>query len=225
MPKLILIAFLFLLASCSSSIDNDGFTPIFNGKDLNGWSYDPRGRENDYIIKDGCLVSNSNRNIYSAKNYGNFILKFDFLLPPEGNNGLGIRMPFEGDAKLGKRQYNPAYASFEIQLMDNSGEKYKKLNLKPQQYHGSIYGIHPAKRGFQKPVGQWNSQEVLVDGTHVKVTLNGTVILDCDLQEIENSRKKNERSFGQGLLRKSGRIVFTGHGKGVTLRNICIKEI
>ena len=99
----------------------------------------------------------SGGNLYTEKEYSNFILRFEFQLTPGANNGLGIHAPLGGDA---------AYQGKELQILDNTAEKYAKL--KPYQYHGSVYGIIPAKRGFLKPIGEWNSQEVTVNGSSRK---------------------------------------------------------
>ena len=81
---------------------------------------------------------------------------------------------------------SPAYAGKEIQILDDTAKKYAKLQN--YQYHGSLYGTAPAKRGHLKPVGEWNTQELLVDGNKVKVTLNGTVIVDFDMTDAKEKR-------------------------------------
>jgi hypothetical protein len=96
----------------------------------------------------------SGGNLYTEKEYSDFIFRFEFRLTPGANNGLGIRTPLQGDA---------AYVGYELQILDNDAPVY--AHLKPYQYHGSVYGIIPAKRGYQKPVGEWNSQEVWIRGT------------------------------------------------------------
>ena len=52
--------------------------------------------------------------------------------------------------------------------------------LAPYQYHGSVYGLIPAARGYLYEAGNWNYEEVTVQGTKIKVELNGAVILDAD---------------------------------------------
>ena len=105
-----------------------------------------------------------------------YILEFEFLLPPKGNNGLGIHYPGDGD---------PAYSGMELQILDDSADKYK--TLKPWQYHGSVYGLVPVKRGYQKPVGEWNVQEVTAIGPRIKVVLNGTSVIDTDLSKLKQT--------------------------------------
>ena len=142
---------LTLLLALGAQADEKGFKSIFNGKDLTGW------KNAKYLVEDGVLVSKGG-NLVTEKQYSNYVFKFDFLLPPGGNNGLGIHYPGKGDA---------AYSGMELQILDNTHPKYSKL--KDYQYHGSLYTLQAAKRGHLKPVGEWNHQKITVDGPLVKV--------------------------------------------------------
>jgi len=154
-------------------------------------------------------------NLFTEKQYSNFILRFEFQLTPGANNGLGIRTPLTGDA---------AYAGMELQILDNGAEIYK--NLKPYQYHGSVYGVIPAKRGFLNPVGEWNYQEVHAIGNQIKVNLNGETILDGNIAKASNNGALTiDNRDHPGLLNKSGYIGFLGHGSSLKFRNIRIKNM
>ena len=189
----------------------EGFTPIFNGKDLSGWTGDLEG----YSVEDGVIavLPSASGNLYTESEYRDFAFRFEFRLTPGANNGIGIRAPLAGDA---------AYLGMEIQVLDDSAEVYKALQ--PYQYHGSIYGLVPAKRGHQKPVGEWNSEEIEVRGRRVKVTLNGTVIVDADIDEASAGGAIDKRDH-PGLKNESGHIGFLGHGSRVEYRNLRIKEL
>lgn len=190
----------------------EGFVPLFNGWDLSGWM----GGTEGYIPENGKIViypEKGSGNLYTRKEYGDFVFRFDFKLTPGANNGLGIRTPAEGDA---------AYVGTELQILDNTADKF--ADLKPYQYHGSIYGIVPAKRGFLRPVGEWNRQEVTVQGSRVTVRLNGVIITDADVGEASFGGTMDGRDH-PGLSRDSGHIGFLGHGSRVEFRNIYIKEL
>lgn len=199
----------------SAQEQKEGFKVLFDGTNMHSWT----GNTTDYIIEDGNIAirpkpgKGSGGNLFTKEQYSDFIFRFEFQLTPGGNNGLGIRAPLTGDA---------AYEGMELQILDNDAPIYKDLH--EYQYHGSVYGTIPAKRGFLKPVGEWNYQEVIVKGPKIKVILNGTTILDGDISEA----RKNGAIDGKkhpGLLRESGHIGFLGHGSPLQFRNIRIKSL
>ena len=110
----------------------------------------------------------------------------------------------------------------ELQILDNSAKVYSKLQ--PYQYHGSVYGVVAAKRGFQKPVGKWNSQEVTANGSSIKVVLNGSVIVDADIDKASENGTMDHKNH-PGLKREKGYIGFLGHGSRVQFKNIRIKKL
>jgi hypothetical protein len=191
----------------------EGFISLFNGKDLDNWI----GNKKAYTVDDRMIVvvpdEGSGGNLYTEKEYSDFNFRFEFQLTPGANNGLGIRAPLEGDA---------AYVGMELQILDNSADIY--ANLEPYQYHGSVYGVIPARRGFLNPVGEWNSEEVIVKGTHITVILNGNIIVDGDIADSRDNGTMDHNEH-PGLKRKSGHIGFLGHGSELRFRNIRIKEL
>ncbi|MCK0144701.1 DUF1080 domain-containing protein [Arenibacter sp. F26102] len=191
----------------------EGFKSLLNGKDLDHWV----GNKTDYVMENNELLVRPKRgghgDLFTAEEYSDFIFRFDFKLTPGANNGLGIHAPLEGDA---------AYEGKELQILDDTAEIY--ANLKPYQYHGSVYGIIAAKRGALNPVGEWNSQEVVVKGNHVKITLNGTVIVDGDWKEASKNGTADHKEH-PGLERNTGHIGFLGHGAELAFRNIRIKDL
>ncbi|RNC65550.1 DUF1080 domain-containing protein [Proteiniphilum sp. X52] len=197
----------------SSEEEKEGFRILFDGTNLDQWT----GNKRDYAVESGNIVlhpsKGSGGNLYTQDQFDNFVFRFEFMLTPGANNGLGIRTPLEGDA---------AYVGMELQILDNDAPVYEKLA--PYQYHGSVYGVIPAKRGFLKPVGEWNYQEVIADGDHIKVILNGTTILDGNIREASKNGTMDKREH-PGLLNKTGHIGFLGHGSKVKFRNIRIKEL
>lgn len=208
---LLLTACAFVQGDEAKADPEAGFVSLFNGENLEGWI----GATNAYKAVDGTihLPPGSGGNLYTEKEYSNFVLRFEFKLTPGANNGLGIRAPKQGDA---------AYVGIELQILDNEHPKY--ANLQPWQYHGSAYGLAAAKRGFLKETGEWNVQEVTVNGRDIKVVLNGETILDVNLDEAT----KNGTLSGHehpGAKRTTGHLGFLGHGDEVWFRNIRIKEI
>lgn len=187
-----------------------GFTKVFNGQDLSGWT----GAVDDYEVAGGLIRCKPGRGgvLFTEETYDNFVARVEFKLPPGGNNGLAIRYPGEGRASYD--------GMCELQILDNSAKKYAKLD--PRQYHGSVYGVAAAHRSYLRPVGQWNYQEVMVQGSRIRVELNGTVIVDADVSEITTYKDGRDHP-GIGL--KSGHFGFAGHNDPVEFRNIAIRRL
>ncbi len=195
-----------------ASHGSEGFAPVFDGKSLAGWAGDA---VDNYEVVDGAIRCKPGKGnvLYYNKEYGDFAARVEFRLPPGGNNGLAIRYPGKGDT---------AYLGMcELQVLDDGAEKYAKT-LDPRQAHGSAYGMVPATRGYLRPVGQWNFEEVTVKGPKIKVELNGTVILDADLSQVSTFMANKAHP---GKDRTSGFFGFAGHNDPVEFRAIAIKPL
>lgn len=190
------------------------FTPLFNGHDLSGWKL--VGKEGrGYIVENGLLEcpAGGGGNLFTEKEYADFVFRFEFKLEEGANNGIGIRAPYQGDA---------AYQGMEIQILDHDAPRYRG-RLRPAQYHGSIYDVVPAKTGFLKPTGEWNSEEIAAHGRQITVILNGHTIVDANLDSITDPVVLKKHP---GLARTSGHVGFLGHGPArVWFRNVRIKEL
>lgn len=202
-----------LLPGCATLDREAGFLPLFDGKTLNGWQL-LGGKGGGYGVKDGVLycAKGGGGNLLSDREYADFIFRFEFRLEPGGNNGIALRAPLAAGSL--------AYLGMESQILDDTDPKYAKL--KPAQYHGSIYLIAPARRGALRPVGEWNEEEISCRGRHLRVTLNGKVIVDVNLNNVTDRETLEKHP---GLLRSKGRVGFLGHNDYVEFRNLRIKEL
>ncbi len=202
-----------LTTSLSSDEQLAGFVSLFDGSNLDKWV----GSKTSYVVKDGTIEVNptggSGGNLYTADEYADFELRFQFQLTPGANNGLGIRAPLSGDA---------AYVGMELQILDNEAPIYAKLN--PYQYHGSVYGVIPAKRGYLKPTGEWNDETVIVKGDQVKVILNDQVILNGNIKDASVNGTADHREH-PGLTNTTGHIGFLGHGDVVRFKHIRVRRL
>jgi hypothetical protein len=189
-----------------------GFVPLFDGKTLQGWTLVGKVGPG-YTVENGVLTcpSDGGGNLFTEKEYSDFILRFEFQLSAGGNNGVGIRAPLEGDA---------AYVGMEVQVLDDSAPTY--AHLEAGQYHGSVYKVLPARRGALKPVGEWNTEEIRVVGRRVRVTVNGKVTVDGDLNGVTDPEVLLSHP---GMRRDRGHIGFLGHGSQVRFRNIRIQDL
>ncbi len=218
MGRYVRLAVVALSSAAWAAAQEEGFKPLFNGKDLSGWIYGKKGAAENrsgkgYQVEGGVLFSTEKDggNLFTEKEYANFVFRFEFRLTENANNGIAIRAPLEGDA---------AYVGMEIQVLDDSGSKYQKLQ--PWQYHGSIYNVVPAKKGHLKPVGEWNEEEISADGRRITVKLNGTVIVNANLDDVKDEAVLKKHP---GLARPKGHIGFLGHGARVEFRNLRLKEL
>lgn len=197
-------------ASALASHQGQAFQPVFNGTDLTGW----QGATDSYEVVEGAIRCKKGTGglLLTEKEYGNFVVRLEFKLPPHGNNGLAIRSSGKGD---------PAYSAMcELQVLDSEHPGYAKLD--DRQYHGSAYGMVAARRGFLREPGQWNFQEVTVNGSTIKVELNGSIILDTDLANVSEYMGGRPHP---GKDRDRGFFGFAGHGDAVEFRNVSIKEL
>jgi len=201
-----------------------GFVMLYNGTDLDNWI----GDKEDYISMNGAINVFANYggegNLYTAKEYHNFIYRFEFcFLRPAVNNGVGVRTPRGVDA---------AYeAMCEVQILDHDDPVY--ADLREYQTHGSVYGVIPAKRLKHKPIGEWSQEEIKVVDNHITVTVNGEVLVDGDISEAcqghnvapdggdVNPYTADHRNH-RGMFNEKGHISFCGHGRGLQFRNIRI---
>lgn len=199
-----------------ASRDAEGFTEHVNGKDLSNW----QGAVENYEVKDGAIVCKQGKggDLLTKDEFENGIIRVEFKLPPAGNNGIALRTPLGGHS---------ASDGLELQVIDSDGYNAKqaaagKKGLEPYQYHGSLYHCAGAKHGYLRPVGEWNFQEIEVQGQKIKVTLNGTKILDIDIDTFDRSQIAHPP---KGLDTRKGFIGFAGHSDPVEFRSFKVKKL
>ncbi|MGE5646513.1 MAG: DUF1080 domain-containing protein [Acidobacteriota bacterium] len=207
-----LLAALAGACAIATAADEPGFQTLFDGKSLNGWQL-VNGHGPGYVVEDGILVcpAEGGGNLFTEKEYANFVFRFEFRMGEGANNGVGIRAPLTGDA---------AYKGMEIQILDNAKGQWGVL--RSEQAHGSVYDVIPARTGFLKPAGEWNMEEITANGRRVKVVLNGVIILDASLDMV---REPEVLKKHPGLANKTGHIGFLGHGTRVEFRNVRVKTL
>ena len=204
-----------------------GYEVLFDGSDLSKWVGDKVG----YQVVNGCIDVTASygaaKNLYTEKEYTDFIFRFEFCFLKEGvNNGIGIRTPQGVDAAY--------HGMCEVQVLDHDAPMY--ADLKPHQVHGSVYGIVPAKRIVHKPLGEWSTMEIRVVGDNVKVTVNGEVINEANVRKAtkghnvapdgsDNNPYTVDGRNHPGLFNKKGHVGFLGHGAGIKFRNVRILDL
>jgi hypothetical protein len=195
---------------------SEGFVEQINGKDLSNW----QGAVDSYEVKDGAIVCKAGKggDLLTKEEFENGVIRVEFKLPPAGNNGIALRTPLKGRS---------ASDGLELQVIDSDGYNAKqaaagKKGLEPYQYHGSVYHVAGAKHGYLRPVGEWNFQEIEVQGQRITVTLNGTKILDVDIDKLDRTQIKTPP---KGLDTRKGFIGFAGHNDPVEFRSFKVKRL
>lgn len=192
----------------------EGFTSLFNGRDLSGWKVHA-GKAEVWGAEKGVMFCQGGGGgwLLTDKEFGDFELRLEFRWTKEGgNSGIGLRVPRTGD---------PAYQGMEVQIIDDEGwEKVHKSKLAPYQHTGSVYDVEPAKKRANKPVGEWNSVRIVCQGRKVTVEMNGEQINQVNLDDHKDKEKKHP-----GILREKGCVGFQSYNVRVEFRNIHIKEL
>ena len=247
MTKSLMLSAAALLSFAAMAECKSGFTPLLRSNSLEGWT----GATEMYSVsEDGTLECHPERanllpkgkrgDLWTERSYRNFVLRFEFAMPENGNNGLGVRMEPGKDAAY--------FGMCELQLLDDGGSDYydaekKADKLKPYQYTGSVYGIFPSLRdnvdkqiwgkqknftgggSYVRKPGMWNFEEVKVVGSEIEVYLNGYLITKGDVSQYKGDGDTPDGRKHPGLHRKSGPIGWLGHGHAVKWRNIRILEL
>jgi hypothetical protein len=187
----------------------EGFEALFNGKDLDGWRVNEGGDIKYWGAENGILYVTGGGGgwLMTEKEYSDFEIQLDYKMPKHGNSGVALRSPLRG---------NPAYAGMEIQLLDDPNWE----NLKPAQFTGSIYDVVPPSEHVTKPFGEWNKIRIVAKGRQVMVELNGTKIVDANLDDYKNRADKHP-----GLLREKGHLGLQSHDGRVEFRNLYVKPL
>jgi hypothetical protein len=190
----------------------EGFTPLFDGKDLDGWKvFD--GKKDAWGVEDGMIVTKSGGGgwLLTDKEYGDFEVRVDFKMSEGGNSGVALRAPLKG---------NVSYSGMEIQLLDDVWHKKNLKDLKPVQYTGAIYGVVAPSKDALKPVGEWNTIDITAKGRHITIVLNGVKTVDANLDDYKESEKEHP-----GLKREKGHLGLQSHSNRVEFRNVYVKEL
>lgn len=208
----------------SRSQKKEGWTLLFNGRNLNGWRTYQNKPSNSWSVKDGtiyCKPVTSNNDVradlISKVTYENFDLTIDWKISDKGNSGI-LYMVTE--------DYKTSYLSGpEYQIIDDINYPEK---LEPWQKTGANYAMNPAPMADIKPAGSWNHTEIIVNNLHVQHWLNNKKVVEYDLYNDEWKKNKIEGKWkdapGYGMS-KRGHIALQDHGSEAWFKNIFIKQL
>jgi hypothetical protein len=204
------------LSSFAAAQPPEGFVPLFNGKDLDGWK--ATGDPKVWGAEDGVLyvAGGGGGWLLTEKDYANFELRLEYKMPKMGNSGVGLRTPLPGQQPKGKG-WDPAYIGMEIQLLDDANWK----GLAEWQHTGSIYNVVPAKKVNSKPFGEWNTMRIVAKGKQILVEQNGEELVSANLADFVKEHAERH----PGILRETGKIGLQSYNFRVEFKNIYVKTL
>lgn len=185
-----------------------GFVSLFDGHSLAGWNAPEGTAEACWHVEQGLLVCDGKKGpwLRTAEQYGDFNLRFDYLVSQGGNSGVYVRVPADGLHHRENATLPPA--GFEVQLLDDADPQYAKL--KPYQYGASVYDICGAEPRVTRPAGEWNTLEINCRGQHVRTVHNGQVVVDISADSHPLL----------ALRQTSGYLGLQNHSTVVKFRNL-----
>ncbi|MCP4644277.1 MAG: DUF1080 domain-containing protein [bacterium] len=192
----------------------EGFYPLFNGADLDGWWIRGSNKTTAFLVRDGKLVVTGEEGgdwIFTDREYENFVLRYEYCcVDGEGNSGVAIRAT---------KNNNPAFSGMEIQVLRPGWET-------DWQRAGSLYSTVPPAVEADKPMGEWNTVEILCDGARIRTTMNGQELYDVQITDFTPEAVKDS-DWQKPLTERAkwGHIALQGHGDHVEFRKVRIKPL
>jgi hypothetical protein len=202
-----------------------GWSLLFDGNSLNGWrgykqpdASATRWRSDNSVlgvVKDNGRDTHGARDLISVETFDSFELTWEWRIAEGGNSGLKYFVLEDQDAAVGH----------EYQMIDDA--RHADAKIGPQRQTAALYDVLPGTNRPVRPAGEFNQSRVLVNGRHVEHWLNGTKVLQYELESpelkkaIAQSKFKNVARFGTVL---KGHILLQDHGDEVSYRNIKIRR-
>lgn len=202
-----------------------GWVSLFDGKTLNGWHiYGHKPMNDSWSVQDGAIFFDRSKkaigDLLTDKQYENFHLKYDWKISPNGNSGLIFWI--QEDTTKYKQTY---HTGPEMQVLDNDGHKDGKI---AKHRAGNLYDLIQGKEGAVKPVGEWNTAEIICNRGKMEFILNGVSVLTTNYgddnwkQMVAGSKFKQWPDFGTVF---KGHIGLQNHDSDVWFKNILVKQL
>ncbi len=185
---------------------------LFNGRDLTGWIAKP----GSWAVEDGALARKGGGDIWCEQPLSDFELCLEFKFAPGANSGVFFRT---GDI------HDAVQTGLELQVLDSAGKA-----APGKRDCGAIYDCLAPARNAVKPAGEWNALTLICRGPRVTAELNGTPIIDMDLDRWTEAGRNPDgtpNKFRTAVrdFPRVGRIGFQDHGASVWYRNIRVRPL
>lgn len=192
-----------------------GFRLLFDGSTLNGWAATkhPEG----WLVRDGLLVckGESDGYLHTTGTFENFVLRLEYRTAPKTNSGIFFRWTDLAD---------PVHTGLEMQIWDTYDQTEMAKNSS-----GALYDLVAPSVNAVRPAGEWNEATVECDGSLVRLTLNGTVVVEADIDRwTEPGRNPdgtaNKFKYAWRDRPRRGHIGLQDHGGYIEFRNVKVAE-
>lgn len=161
----------------------DGFTPLFDDKTLDGWTVQD-GPPTAFYVNDGSIVVHEKSGfptwLRSARQYENFDFRGEFFLKGWMDSGIYLHAPEHG---------RPMWNGMQIHLFHQNDAKPAPESM------GSIFPLVPPLKTNVKNKGEWNSFRVLMDWPRLQVWTNDEMIQDVDVSSVPELRYRFRRGY------------------------------
>ena len=190
---------------------------LFNGTDLDGWEHIGPGR---VYVEGGLMKTQGGMGLlwYTREKLGDSTIRVVFrTTAPDDNSGIFIRIP--------RPPVDPWQAvnwGYEVQILERwpeeTHERSEHQRTRGDDWHttGAIYSISPALRQAQKPAGEWNTMEIVLDGDRTVVRLNGETVNDY-LEGTKVPVRQHDYEPVRGPRPREGYIGVQNHHKPQTV--------
>lgn len=232
---LLSVGLMLSLSSCTkhnqltSEEMEEGWILLFDGKTTAGWKNFNQDTVTGWIVEDGCLVGlglggDIGGDIVTVAEYGNFILKWEWKLGPNGNSGVMYHV-LEGDQYEAPYETGPEYQLIEDDDFRENGETVK---LEEWQKTGADYAMYIPPEDKELHTGDWNSSMIMFTEEKAEYWLNGKKMVEFvpwsdDWFERRNSGKWD--AYPDYGLAGKGKIALQDHGSKVWFRDIKIQPL
>lgn len=208
---LAVLALLVLASTLAAEDKDDGFVPLFNGKNLEGWVV--KGKAEGWQVKNGIIRSEGDKGgewLRSAKEYGDYILKVDWKVSKDGNSGVFIRIPDKG---------SPWQNGYEVQI---SSAPRDDLHCT-----AALYGYAAVKPRPNEDADKWHTFEIHCIGTKIKVIADGVIVVDVDQTKLTAPDEKGYTDPKTKPLKGYVGLQdsHAAAGSYIEFRNVRIKEL
>jgi hypothetical protein len=208
----------------------DKWISLFDGKTLKGWHVYGHKANTNWNVADGAIHldpsirgqqgSKVSNDLVSDKSFENFHFKYDWKISKNGNSGLIFWV--QEDSVKYRQTY---HTGPEMQVLDNDGHPDGKIE---KHRAGNLYDLIAGKEGVVKPVGEWNTAEIICNRGKLEFILNGVSVLsttygdDSWKKMVAGSKFKQWPDFGTVF---NGHFALQDHGNDVWYRNIMIQKL